>query len=113
MALVELRKVIPSFVKRVDMPDRGGAWIAYLQDLRRRARSGAERFGLGDRTEEDASSVRLLRADGDEEDVLAASLYELSDLHEDDLRAAIGTTTRRRGAFQVIEAHAASILALR
>jgi len=90
MALVELRKVIPSFVKRVDMPDRGGAWVDYLQDLRQRARSGAERFGLGDRAEEDASSVRLLRVDGDEEDLLAACLYEVSDLPEDDLRAAIG-----------------------
>ena len=65
MALAELRKVIPSFVKRVDMPDRGGAWIDYLRDLRERAAAGAERFGLGDRAEEDASSVRLLRVDGD------------------------------------------------
>jgi thymidylate synthase ThyX len=88
-ALTELRKVIPSFVKRVDMPDRGGAWIDYLRDLRARAGAGAERFGLGDRTEEDASSVRLLRVDGEEDDVLAACLYEVSDLPEDDLRTAI------------------------
>jgi thymidylate synthase ThyX len=98
MALVELRKVIPSFVKRVDMPDRGGAWVDYLQDLRQRARSGAERFGLGDRAEEDASSVRLLRVDGDEEDLLAACLYEVSDLPEDDLRAAIGAMSAEERA---------------
>ena len=36
MALTELRKVIPSFVKRIDMPDRGGAWIDYLRGLRER-----------------------------------------------------------------------------
>jgi thymidylate synthase ThyX len=89
MALAELRKVIPSFVKRVDMPDRGGAWIDYLGNLRERAAAGAERFGLGDRPEEHASSVRLLRADGDEEDLLAACLYEVSDLPEDELRAAV------------------------
>jgi thymidylate synthase ThyX len=99
MALTELRKVIPSFVKRVDMPDRGGAWIEYLRDLRRRAALGAERFGLGDRSGEDASSVRLLRVDGDEEDLLAASLYEASDLSEDELRAAVSAMPpEERGA---------------
>src|SRR5438874_10413896 len=30
MILTELRKVIPSFLKRVDVPDRGGAWSAYI-----------------------------------------------------------------------------------
>ena len=29
--LTELRKVIPSWVKRVDVPDRGGAWSQYLE----------------------------------------------------------------------------------
>jgi len=31
MILTELRKVIPSFLRRVDVPDRGGAWSAYLE----------------------------------------------------------------------------------
>ena len=30
LMLEELRKVIPSFLQRVDRPDRGGAWSAYL-----------------------------------------------------------------------------------
>ena len=30
--LVELRKVIPAFLRRVDLPDRGGAWSAYLAE---------------------------------------------------------------------------------
>ena len=30
LMLDELRKVIPSFLARVDRPDRGGAWTAYL-----------------------------------------------------------------------------------
>src|SRR5437588_386596 len=34
MMLTELRKVIPSFLTRVDRPDRGGAWSAYLTDTR-------------------------------------------------------------------------------
>ena len=36
MMLEELRKVIPSFLQRVDRPDRGGAWSSYLE------RTGAE-----------------------------------------------------------------------
>ena len=30
MMLIELRKVIPAFLKRVDVPARGGAWSEYL-----------------------------------------------------------------------------------
>ena len=32
LMLTELRKVIPSFLKRVDLPDRGVAWSNYLAD---------------------------------------------------------------------------------
>ena len=32
LMLHELRKVIPSFLKRVDLDDRGVAWTAYLED---------------------------------------------------------------------------------
>src|SRR5713226_7029900 len=34
MMLEELRKVIPSFLTRVDRPERGGAWSAYLAETR-------------------------------------------------------------------------------
>ena len=37
--LVELRKVIPAFLTRVDRPERGGAWSDYLEDARRRDRA--------------------------------------------------------------------------
>jgi len=41
--LVELRKVIPAFLRRVDLPDRGGAWSQYLEETRRAtARLAAE-----------------------------------------------------------------------
>src|SRR5205807_495054 len=36
MMLIELRKVIPSFLKRVDVPDRGGVWANYLEKNRSR-----------------------------------------------------------------------------
>lgn len=31
MVLTELRKVVPSFMARVDRPDRGGQWVQYLR----------------------------------------------------------------------------------
>jgi len=41
--LVELRRVIPAFLRRVDLPDRGGAWSSYLDETRRAtARVAAE-----------------------------------------------------------------------
>ena len=89
LALPELRKVIPAFVKRVDMPDRGGAWIEYLRDVRERASQAAARFGLDDEhAGEQRPSVRLLETEGLEEDLIAACLYESSDLPENQLRAA-------------------------
>jgi hypothetical protein len=35
MMLEELRKVIPSFLQRVDRPERGGAWSEYLERTQR------------------------------------------------------------------------------
>ncbi|HMD46853.1 MAG TPA: FAD-dependent thymidylate synthase [Acidimicrobiales bacterium] len=34
MMLIELRKVIPSFLQRVDRPERGGEWVRYLEATR-------------------------------------------------------------------------------
>ena len=34
MMLDELRKVVPSFLTRVDRPERGGAWSPYLEETR-------------------------------------------------------------------------------
>ena len=88
LALAELRKVIPAFVKRVDMPDRGGAWIEYLTRLRERASEAAERFGLADgQAHEEPPSVRLVHVDGTEEQLLAALLYEVTDLPENEILA--------------------------
>ena len=89
LALEELRKVIPAFVKRVDMPDRGGAWIEYTSNLRRHASEAAARFGLADAQTGEPASVRLAHVDGSEDDLLAALLYEAGDVSEDEIRARI------------------------
>jgi thymidylate synthase ThyX len=89
LALGELRKVIPAFVKRVDMPERGGAWIDYLRDLRERASEAAARFGLDDRPQESPASVRLLDVQGSEEQLLAACLFEATGMPEEEVRASL------------------------
>ena len=40
LMLEELRKVIPSFLQRVDMPERGGVWTDYLADTAAAHRRG-------------------------------------------------------------------------
>ena len=77
MLLEELQKIIPSFLVRVRRPDRGGRWIEYLRQRRAAADGAAARLGLAEPTATARTpSVRLLRAHGTEEELLAALLYE-------------------------------------
>ena len=82
--LVELRKIIPSFMKRVDVPDRGGAWVDYFTEV-----AGAlnTRGALIEATPTDAPLVNLVEFDPDgERKVAAASLYAHTDLPDAQLR---------------------------
>ena len=84
MLLDAVESVIPSFVSRVQRPDRGGEWISYLESRARAGERWARRLGL---TEADADgsagpSVRLLAVHGDEEDLLAALLFESASCSE-------------------------------
>jgi thymidylate synthase ThyX len=77
MILDELKKVMPSFVARVERPERGGEWISYLEARRESAERWVARMGL-DRSEIDemAPSVELIDVDGSEDELIAASLFE-------------------------------------
>ncbi len=87
LMLTELQKVIPAFLTRVDQPSRGGRWIQYLQDTResferaaRPAVSGGDPHGR--------EEVTLTDFDPDGEmKVVAAALYAVSDLPDDELLA--------------------------
>jgi thymidylate synthase ThyX len=89
MMLEELRKVIPSFVARVERPDRGGEWIDYLERRREAAEQWVRRLGLDRREDADAPSVELVHVDGTVEDLLAASLFEQSGAPEAEIRARV------------------------
>jgi thymidylate synthase ThyX len=89
MILAELAKVIPSFVARVDRPNRGGEWIAYLQERRRATERTVARLGLDRRADGDAPSVELVSVDGGEGELLAASLFEAAGVSEAEIRRRI------------------------
>lgn len=77
LMLTELRKVIPSFLKRVDLDDRGVAWSTYLASTRARVQDlAATLFPDDDGPAERAPSVTLLDWDPDGEvKLVTAMLY--------------------------------------
>jgi len=90
MILRELKQVMPSFVSRVERPDRGGEWISYLEQRRERTERWVSRLGLDRRgTGEAAPSVELIHVDGSEEDLLAACLFESASVPETEILARI------------------------
>jgi thymidylate synthase ThyX len=109
--LVELRKVIPAFLARVDVPERGGRWTGYLKGI---TESTGDLSGtLAATAPEPRPEVSLTGFDPDGEvKVIAAALYPGSDLPDDQLlaiarrlspeardqvlRAAVGERTNRR-----------------
>ncbi|HEX6782545.1 MAG TPA: FAD-dependent thymidylate synthase [Solirubrobacterales bacterium] len=99
MILAELKQVMPSFVSRVDRPERGGEWISYLEQRRERTESWVARLGLDRRGDgDDAPSVELLHVDGSEEDLLASSLFEQASAPETEILARIDVLDRSERA---------------
>ena len=82
--LVELRKVIPAFLTRVDHPDRGERWSGYLADTRARTEQEAAALGLGEPAPRDEVVLTDFDVDG-EIKIVAAALYAVSDLPDDEL----------------------------
>ncbi|MDX6605621.1 MAG: hypothetical protein QOD14_161, partial [Solirubrobacterales bacterium] len=76
MILEELKKVMPSFVARVERPERGGEWISYLESRRDAAELWVARMGLDRPDDSNAPSVELIDVDGSEDELIAASLFE-------------------------------------
>ncbi len=108
MMLTELRKVIPSFLQRVDRPDRGGAHSAYLVRTRTQSRDLVEQLfpdlvapeGQPAPGPGGMPSVTLLEFDPDgEEKVLAAICAPLVDRTESEVteRTCAGSGPRIAG----------------
>ena len=85
LMLVELRKVIPAFLSRVDQPERGVRWSTYLAETRSGADEMAADF-LRTTAAEQRQEVTLSEFDPDGEvKVVASVLYSSSHLPDDQL----------------------------
>jgi thymidylate synthase ThyX len=95
MILSELKQVMPSFVSRVERPDRGGEWIVFLQQRREQTEQWVSRLGLDRRGDGEASpSVELVHVDGSEESLLAACLLESASVPETEVLARLDVLDR-------------------
>ncbi len=82
LMLHELRKVIPSFLRRVDLPDRGGAWSDYLAATRTATADVVDEL-FGELPADPVPEVSLVDFDPDAENkLLAAICYSHSHLPE-------------------------------
>lgn len=84
--LVELRKVIPAFLTRVDQPDRGGRWVRYFEETRERVAAMAARVDAAAAAPADEVTLTDFDPDG-EIKVVAAALYPSSSLSDAELLA--------------------------
>ena len=100
LMLEELRKVIPSFMKRIDVPERGVAWTNYLEQSRGATRQVIGSLFDGLASGEAEEQVRLVAYDAQgEQRVLEAIVFANSSLTHADAAAkvaALGAEERAR-----------------
>jgi thymidylate synthase ThyX len=85
LMLEELRKVIPSFLTRVDLPERGGVWSKYLHDTEA-ATGEVVRDFWPPQAPQPGARVSLSDFDPEGEDkVLAAICYSHTNLGDEEL----------------------------
>ena len=90
MMLVELRKVVPSFLKRVDLPDRGEEVGRYAADVRERLEDLAEEYFPPEEAVAGAPVVDLTDWDPDAEvKLVAAALYPVTNRSDREVDARV------------------------
>ncbi|MCU1352816.1 MAG: putative thymidylate synthase, partial [Acidimicrobiales bacterium] len=106
LMLRELRKVIPSFLKRVDLADRGVAWSTYLATTRTAMDDAAERlFPSGTTDAEAAPAVTLVDYDPDAEiHLVTAMLYPHTHVPETQIEAQVRAMSAEE-RLQVVHAY--------
>ncbi|MGA2522307.1 MAG: FAD-dependent thymidylate synthase, partial [Acidimicrobiales bacterium] len=101
LMLEELRKVIPSFLQRVDVPERGGVWARYFADTRARTDEVVQRLWPDAQRPPapQGPGVELVDWDPEGEDkVVAAMCYPRTSLPESEVLRrvqALGAEERR------------------
>jgi thymidylate synthase ThyX len=90
LMLHELRKVIPSFLKRVDLPERGQAWSDYLRTNREAMEEMVARLVPAGEAAEGAPTTSLVDFDPDAEvRMVTAMLYPYTHVPERQLEARV------------------------
>jgi thymidylate synthase ThyX len=98
LMLTELRKVIPSFLVRVDRPDRGDVWTRYLAETRATTRTAAAELLAGVEPKP-APEVQLVWHSPDAEiELVTGMLYPYGHLPEPQLRELVLTMTAEERA---------------
>jgi hypothetical protein len=82
--LSELRKIIPAFLTRVDQPERGGRWSEYFAGIRVELEEVAADLSAVEPEARDEVTLTDFDPQG-ETKVVAAALYSVSDLPDDQL----------------------------
>ena len=100
LMITELRKVIPEFLKRVDVEERGVAWSRYWQANRERVDALTTRvLGEAGVKPEHRGEVTLVDHDPEGETKIAAAvLYASSDVPDDQLLALARSLSREQTA---------------
>lgn len=102
LLLVELKKVIPDFLTRLDRPERGGEWVEYRRERWHAIATAAADLGVTGAAAAPAG-VRLLRWREDAEDeIVAGALYPHAGVSLADLRETVRglPATRREELFR-------------
>jgi thymidylate synthase ThyX len=89
LVLEAMRVAAPSFVTRVERTERGGAWVEYLRKREAAQAEAARRLALDEPPAEEAAGAKLIRAEGDERELLGALLFEQATVGEEQIAAAV------------------------
>jgi len=101
LLLRESRKVIGAFLKRADLPERGLAWVMYIEETKKKLRELAKKY-LAKESGDFSREVRLVdHSPKDELELLPGMLFESSELSEAELRREIASwpADRKEEAF--------------
>lgn len=96
LLLRESRKVIGAFLKRADLPERGLAWVMYIEETKKKLREFTRKY-LKKESADFLREVRLVdHSPKAEMELLPGMFFETSELSEAELRREIATWPAER-----------------
>lgn len=84
--LKELQTTIPSFLSRIEIPERGGEWISYFENRREETKAALNILNPS-KSSAEGSSVKLVETRGSEDELMESSLFESSDLSSEEIKS--------------------------